>query len=534
MESEARTFVGMVSARLALVLTEYGEARWNVATRGTLEDRAAMERIGATYTHLFTDDPAEWQTISRLYDARGAIADDLVRRSVERLYNMYASEQVAPEHIERIAKLEAALRDTYTNYRAMIDGQPVSDNQIKTILRDETDSELRREAWEASKQIGVVARDGLLELIKLRNQNARAHGFRDYYAQELKLQETDEAELFELLDDLEQHSREPFRAIKAKFDAVLAANCGVRVSDLRPWHYNDPFFQEPPRTSAIDFDQLFADQDIVALATRTFDGVGLEVRDILARSDLFERDHKDQHAFCIHVDRNSDDVRVLCNIRPDSAWMETILHELGHGVYDKYLSGELPLLLRFPAHANTAEAIAMLMGRLARNGDWLNTIRGLPVNVVGELASAAHAQERAKQLILVRWALVMVHFERALYTNPDRHDLNQFWWDCVERFQLLQRPEGRDAPDWAAKYHFAGAPVYYHNYILGELTASQIGQTITRQVPGMRLIDNPGAGVFLRDQLFALGARYPWNDTLLRVTGERLNPRYFAEEFFAD
>src|SRR5262249_53456559 len=133
----------------------------------------------------------------------------------------------------------------------------------------------------------------------------------------------------------------------------------------------------------------------------------------------------------------------------------------------------------------------------------------------------------------VRWALVMVHFERALYADPDRADLNQFWWDCVERLQLVRRPEGRDAPDWAAKYHLAGAPVYYHNYILGELTASQIGHAITSQVPGAGLVDNPGAGLFLRDGLFALGARYPWNDTLQRLTGERLNPRYYAEEFFA-
>jgi peptidyl-dipeptidase A len=66
------------------------------------------------------------------------------------------------------------------------------------------------------------------------------------------------------------------------------------------------------------------------------------------------------------------------------------------------------------------------------------------------------------------------------------------------------------------------------------MTASQLGHTITSQVPGARLIDNPGAGVFLRDQLFALGARYPWNDTLERVSGERLNPRYFAKDFFAD
>lgn len=532
MESEARAFVERVSARLGPVLTGYGEARWNVATRGAPEDRADLERMGAAYTRVFAGDPQEWPAICRFYAGRAAIGDEILRRSVERLYHMFASEQVAPEHIDRIAGLEASLRDLYTNHRAQIDGQPAPDNRITAILREEADSEVRREAWEASKQIGAVARGDLLELVELRNRSARALGFRDYYARELILQEIDEAELFALLDDLEQRSREPFRAVKANFDAAIAAHCGVRVSDLRPWHYSDPFFQEPPRANAVDLDQIFADQDIVALATRTYDGIGLEVRDILARSDLFERDHKDQHAFCIHVDRDADDVRVLCNIRPDARWMETMLHELGHGVYDKYLPADLPLVLRFPAHTNTTEAIAMLMGRQTRAADWLTGVRGLSARAIGELAGAAREQERIKQLVFVRWALVMVHFERALYADPRRADLNQLWWDYVERFQLAARPEGRDAPDWAAKYHLAGAPVYYHNYILGELTASQIGHAIGRRAAGGRLVDNPEAGALLRDELFALGARYDWNDTLARLTGERLNPRYYAEDFF--
>ncbi len=36
---------------------------------------------------------------------------------------------------------------------------------------------------------------------------------------------------------------------------------------------------------------------------------------------------------------------------------------------------------------------------------------------------------------------------------------------------------------------------------------------------------------FLRAKLFSLGAGYPWDETLKLVTGERLTPRYFAEQF---
>ena len=64
--------------------------------------------------------------------------------------------------------------------------------------------------------------------------------------------------------------------------------------------------------------------------------------------------------------------------------------------------------------------------------------------------------------------MVMTYFERDLYANPDA-DLNHRWWDYVERFQRLRRPDGRNQPDWAAKVHLALAPVYYQNYLLGEV-----------------------------------------------------------------
>ena len=39
---------------------------------------------------------------------------------------------------------------------------------------------------------------------------------------------------------------------------------------------------------------------------------------------------------------------------------------------------------------------------------------------------------------------------------------------------MLKRPEGRNEPDWATKIHIASYPCYYHNYLLGELLASQL------------------------------------------------------------
>ena len=107
-------------------------------------------------------------------------------------------------------------------------------------------------------------------------------------------------------------------------------------------------------TSGLDTDHYFRDKDLKAITRETYDSMGLEVRDVLARSDLYERAGKDQHAFCIGIGRDYPyDVRVLANIRPDSYWMDTMLHEFGHAVYDKYINPSLPYLLRSVAHTSS-------------------------------------------------------------------------------------------------------------------------------------------------------------------------------------
>jgi peptidyl-dipeptidase A len=139
---------------------------------------------------------------------------------------------------------------------------------------------------------------------------------------------------------------------------------------------------------------------------------------------------------------------------------------------------------------------------------------------------------RADRLVFVRWALVMYRFEKALYEDPDREDLNSLWWDLVERLQLVDRPPDRDEPDWAAKIHVALAPVYYHNYVLGHLTAAQLRNHLEKYVVGGPFFLSELAGRYLLEAIFGQGARDDWEDTVLRATGEKLNPDYFVKSLW--
>lgn len=442
--------------------------------------------------------------------------DPLVSRQAYLLLNEYTENQIPFDCIEELTRMETEIESIYTNFRPTVGDKSLSNNDIKDILVGSQDPDLRKNAWEASKRIGEQVSDKVLKLVALRNQCARQIGFPDYYSMRLELQELDENRLFQIIDELDKATVPFWKQYKSQLDETLSQMHGVSVNVLKPWHYHDPFFQEAPQ-GGLNFDRVYSGKNIVEISRTFYDSIGLPVDDILARSDLFERKDKNQHAFCTCIDR-SQDVRILCNIRDKEYWMGTQLHELGHAVYDKYIDQTLPYLLRTPAHISTTEAIAMLFGRLSKNSHFIQQYCS---SDFADADNLAKKQLSDNLLVFARWTMVMIHFERALYQQPES-DLNQLWWDYVEKFQWVKKDPSRNAPDWAAKLHLACVPVYYQNYILGEMTASQL-------LHGNESF-SPDTGERLKTQLFNLGAKYPWEETLLKATGTRLDPRHFIAD----
>jgi peptidyl-dipeptidase A len=180
----------------------------------------------------------------------------------------------------------------------------------------------------------------------------------------------------------------------------------------------------------------------------------------------------------------------------------------------------------------------MLFGRLSKNAAWLERYADVPADEARAAGAACTRAIRDQQLVLTRWMLVMCHMERALYGDPGQ-DLDALWWDLVERYQLVRRPEGRRAADWASKIHFSTAPVYYHNYMLGEMMASQLHAYLHRSVLGdgpdvqRRYVSSPEVGSYLIDRLYRGGRTLDWRGTLQHATGGTLSPAAFIQELAA-
>lgn len=525
MPSDPAAVVAELEAGLRPLSVASYSAWWDANTSASPEtERRRVETDLARSD--FLADPEGFAAVLAAREA-GA-GDGLVRRQVDVLHDAMLPNQVPAELRRRTVELEAAVETRYAQHRGEIAGEPVDDNAILRILRTSEDAAERRQAWEASKTIGGVVADDVRELARLRNQAATSLGYRDWFALSLATSELDEQRLFETLDEVDAVTAEPFARWKDRVDARLAERFGTRPADLRPWHYDDPFFQELPVEGGIDLDPLLQERDPVALARRTFDGIAVEVGAILERSDLYPREAKSQHAFCIDIDREGD-VRVLANVEPNAYWTDTMLHELGHGIYDVGYDRSLPWLLR-TTHLIPTEGVAMLFGRLAREPAWLSHVAGVGDDELAPLSERLPAAQAAALLVFARWVLVVTTFEHGFYADPEA-DHDSRWWELVHRFQRVTPPDGRRAPDWAAKIHLAVAPVYYQNYLYGEMTASQLRAVIDRECGG--LVDRPDAGRFLAERVFRPGASLRWDRLLESATGEPLSPRFLAADLAA-
>ena len=526
---EMQSFIDRHLALIAPLQRDSNLAAWELQTTSSEAAKERTAQLSAQVAKVYAD-ADEYAFLKAL--PASELSSPLLARQHTLLLNSYLAFQMEESVIEEMIGLEVDIEEQFNTHRAAVNGEPVSDNAIDDILIHSNDSALRRETWIASKTVGSIVADKVRHLARLRNREAHRLGFSSYYAMSMQLQELDETRLFAILDDLKTQSDPIWSAYKAQLDTDIATRFHIAPDAVRPWHYANRFFQDPGPGEA-DLDRFFKDKNLEALTAEFYTQIGLPVNDLLKIADLYEREGKCQHAFCMDVDHQGD-VRVLCNCRPNERWMGTMLHEFGHAVYDKFTDADLPFLLREPAHIMTTEAIALFMGRLTKNADWLHRYAGVSREEAEGIASDARREMRDHLLVFMRWCFVMAHFERELYRDPEQ-DLDVLWWGLVETFQNITcPPDARQPGMWASKIHLASSPVYYHNYLLGEMLASQLLHHLQTVVLAGgspdALISSPKVGTYMQEQLFKPGAIRAWEGWLEHATGEPLNPRYFVAQ----
>lgn len=518
-------------ANYRTLVIDANKAWWDASITGSDEAYARRKKADTALAELHSD--REVFAKLRQFKEADRVTDPVLKRELLVMHNSFLPKQADPELNKRIIALEADVEQIFNTHRSEVDGEKLTENKIRKILKETKDTEQARKAWTGYMAVGRKVEAKLKEVVQLRNQVAQKLGYKNYFSMQMEIQEFDESELFEVFEELDELTREPFAKLKREIDSHMVKRFGISAEELRPWHTGDLFFQEAPDLGGVSLDDLIEDKDPVKLSTAHYASMGLDVEGILARSDLYEKEGKSPHAFCANIDRDQD-VRILCNVQPNANWMDTVHHELGHGIYDQYIGKDVPFILHEPSHILTTEGIAMLFGSLTKNVEFIKNVIKVPEAEAARYAEAARKSLRSEKLIFSRWAQVMLRFEHSMYNNPDQ-DLNKLWWDLKKKYQLLNPPDDMSGADYGAKIHVVAAPVYYHNYMLGDLFASQVLRHAAETHLGL---DDPHktcfhgskkVGEYLRQEVFAPGNTCDWRELVRRATGERLTAKHYAK-----
>ncbi|MBE6229974.1 MAG: M2 family metallopeptidase [Bacteroidales bacterium] len=537
-EMELKELLTKIENEVKPLRTESNIAMWNGSISGNEEDFAKSAQAQEKVTAYLSNKEIFSQLKS--FKESGKIKDPVLARQLDVVYNQFLANQADIALLNKIISKSTNLERMYGEYRASLRGKSITDNDVENILRTSTDNTELQQVWESHKGIGRVVEKDLIELVKMRNEVAQSLGFENYHSMSLELSGQDPKQITAILDELDSLTRDAFSQLKDEMDEAFAKRYKVKREELMPWHYQGRYFQEAPNLYPIDLDKFYEGKNLEKLTADFYHSIGLDINKMMSKSSLYPQEGKNQHAFCIDIDGDGD-VRVLCNLASNEQWMGTMLHEFGHAIYAQTHdeNRSLPYSLRDAAHIFTTEAVAMIFGRLSRNAAWMQKSLGLTDEQKESIEEECFKSLRLQQVVFSRWVQVVYRFEKEMYANPDQ-DLNGLWWNLVEKYQQIRKPEGRNEPDYATKIHIALYPCYYHNYQLGEIFASQMHNYIVTNISKSNDVKNEcycgnkEIGKWMSEKIFSPGMLLEWDKFIENATGERLTAKYYAEQFEFD
>src|SRR5512133_1463987 len=149
MENRMKAFISGFEAKAIPLYRASALASWNANITGTDQDFAASEKASFDYAKIFTDS-ISFAELKEIKESQ-AIKYSILLRELELLYNGYLGGQIDTALLSAQIKMETEISKKYANFRVTLNGKQVSDNEVEVILKNATDKNELKTAWEGSK-----------------------------------------------------------------------------------------------------------------------------------------------------------------------------------------------------------------------------------------------------------------------------------------------------------------------------------------------------------------------------------------------
>src|SRR5215813_14222717 len=200
--NEITSYIRAHEQRIRRLYWVYSLRFCGLSLTGDEQKEKELVAAKASYLRVYNNRD-EFRQLQEWKKAKPAL-DPVEARQFKLIYDSFVPHQIDEEVLREIVEKETQIENLFNTFRADFEGGKASDNELREILKTETNIHRRQAAWEASKQVGHAVAPYLLELIRIRNREAHKLGYSDYYAMMFELQELDQHWVFALFDQLER------------------------------------------------------------------------------------------------------------------------------------------------------------------------------------------------------------------------------------------------------------------------------------------------------------------------------------------
>ena len=403
-----------------------------------------------------------------------------------------------------------------------------SSNVLSNMVLIETDEAMRKAAFEGRRSIEPFAiENGFLEIVKKRNELGRMLGFEDYY--DMKVQRTEgfsKKELFRLLDDLEERTRDVARASIENYAKERGADA------IKPWNF------QHFRMGSIseERDQYFPFENSLGDWVRSFAALGIRYRGATLTLDLIDRKGKYENGF-MHGPMpsffnngkwNAARINFTANAMPDRVGsgpqaLKTLFHEGGHAAHFSNVLQDAPCFGQefAPTSVAYAETQSMFLDSIIGDSDWQTRYpvsrsgQRMPFSLIEKIIRASQPFEAS----MVRNMLTVCYVEKALYEMSEaeltKDNVLKMVRETEHRFEFMDSTR----PVLSVPHLLAGeSSAYYHGYVLAKMAVHQTREYFQEKYG--YIMDNPHVGPELASGYWASGNSEMFFDLVKKLTGK--------------
>ncbi len=516
--------------------SKYEKAFWDF-NMGIKTDPEEMNKGEVARDAFTSNKDLKTKTEFHLKNSKGKIKERL------KIWNNFFGLYQIPDHAVAIRKKVSELEGKvakFVNSRSegYIDPNTgkfveASRNKMRTIMRTHKEESVRKACFESIEKLPLDTLDDYIEIIKYRNEYARALGYSDFYDYKIHLDEgISKEQLFSIFEKIYEKTKYAFKDVRA----LEKDKPGLR----KPWNFaymmTGDFTKEE--------DQYFQFENVLMYWGKSFSALGVDYRGGTMQLDLLDRKGKYNNGFChwpilVHYDKKGKFVPGSTNFTSNAVigqvgsgvlGIDTVFHEAGHAA-DKLNSTQLDICLNSeypPCTVSWAETHSTFMDSISSSIEW--KIR-YAKNKNGE-PYPFELFEKKLRAVHSLIPLEMMHvnfvmdFERQIYECKDltrdfvlktAKEVNRKFFDISEdSISILNVPH---IYSWQSS-------AYYHGYGLAELGVHQWREYFFKKYG--YIVDNPNIGKEMQ-KVWKYGSLYRSNQFIKMCTGKYLSPNSFIK-----